>query len=273
MNADYILTKNKYGQSIWINKENHLGQAILEKGIYDGDGVHYIEKILERIDNPICLDIGAHIGNHALVMTKYSKMVYCFEPDDDSIKILNKNVEENHIRNIKIFPFGLSDKNEELTFYRQGSTFVSSLKKDDSQIESLTCKIGDEVIQENHIEKIDFIKIDIEGFEGEALYGLKQSIQHSRPVIIMEWNNDITREKFKKYGLFNTVFSHYRILAISHNHHKHYWGTKLHSQFLRFLYRKIFRKRRIICPFVPEARYANVLLIPQEKISLFDKLL
>lgn len=256
---------NKFGQKIWINSNNHIGKAIIEKGIYDEHAIHYIEKILQQIPQPICLDIGAHIGNHALVMSKFSHMVYCFDPDPENVHALKCNQKENNILNMQIFDCGLSDKNEELIFYKQGSTFVSALKKDHSETETLFCKIGDEVLQQQCVKKIDFIKIDIEGFEARALSGLKQTIQASRPIIIMEWNNDTTRKQFEKYHLLKTVFKDYQILAISHNHHKSYWGKQWYKQFLRFFYRKIVPKQRKLCRFFPEISYANVILFPTEK--------
>ncbi len=254
--------QNKYGQKIWVDIDTHIGQAIVKKGIYDEKAVYYIDAILKTLKDPVCLDIGSHIGNHALVMSRYSQMVYCFEPQPDYIELLVKNIQENKLENIKIFPHGLSDKNETLTFYKEGSTFVSHLQAQNSSVDTLVVKIGDEVLLENHIKKIHFIKIDIEGFEARALLGLKNSIRDSQPIVIMEWNNNITREQFKEYDLFNTVFANYKVLAISHNHHKTYWGNKWYSQILRFFYRKVVGKRQAILTFNPALDYTNVILIP-----------
>lgn len=261
-----IAMKNKYGQTIWSMPDNHIAEAIIKHGVYDEHAIQYIEKILKAMPaSPVVLDIGAHIGNHALVMTQHSKMVYCFEPMSENVTVLQRNQADNHIQNMQIFPFALSDKNENLTFYKDGSTFVSELQHEGSATETLTCKIGDEVLLENNINQIDFIKIDVEGFEAQALRGLSHSIQASQPVVMMEWNNDTTRELFVKYDLFNTVFKNYQVRAISHNHQKHYWGVKWYSQIARFVYRKFVTKRRLLTAFTPEGEYTNILLFPVDK--------
>lgn len=268
--SNMALLTNKYGQLIWSEPDSHIADAIRKKGIYDDQAISYIERILKNIPEAVVLDIGAHIGNHALVMSQFSKMVYCFEPLPENIAVLQLNQKENHISNMQIFNVGLSDQNETLTFYQDGSTFVSDLQHQGSATQSLTCRIGDEVMQEQGIQKIDFIKMDIEGFEPRALHGLQKTITTSRPIIIMEWNNDATRDAFQKLDLFNTIFKDYQVQAIAHNHHKYYFGSNWYSPFLRFLYRKCSRKRRMLIPFSTKGDYTNILLIPNEKISALN---
>src|SRR6185437_5546038 len=164
--------------------------------------------------------------NHAIVMSKFSKIVYCFEPQQDAVNLLNKTIAANHIHNIEIFPIALSDKNEELVFYKNldghggSSTFISSLKANKYVTENITCMIGDELLQKNNIHKIDFIKIDVEGFEPQVLNGIKQSILKFRPIIMMEWNNEATKKQFSENDLFHNLFQNYKIKAIASNHHK-----------------------------------------------------
>lgn len=260
-----VLMQNKYGQKIWADPSEIIGDAILKKGIYDEHAIHCIQKILTKMAEPIVLDIGAHMGNHALVMTQFSKMVYCFDPLPANVDLLHRNKNENQIQNMQVFPYGLSDQEQTLPFFKDAYTFVPDLQEGISPTNVLVCKVGDDLLKEHHINKVDFIKIDIEGFEARALYGLKHTIQTSRPVVMMEWNNDHTREGFKQYDLFNTVFENYKILAMTHNHHKAYWGNQWYSQLLRFLYRKFVPKRKVLAHFVPEVRYTNILLLPKEK--------
>jgi FkbM family methyltransferase len=271
------LHENIYGQKIWVDAGESIGQAIIKKGIYDENAIYYMEKILQSMNDPVCLDIGANIGNHALVMTKYSKMVYCFEPQKEVVDLLNKTKEANHLNNLEVFCTALSDKNEELVFYKNldghggSSTFISCLKANKYATENITCVIGDDLLQKNNIHHIDFIKIDVEGFEARALNGIKQLIQKSRPVIMMEWNNEMTKKQFKEDDLFNTLFQNYQIKAIANNHHRYYWGKRWYSQILRFFHRKCTKKQRVIMNFFPELDYSNILLIPAERnVLVYD---
>lgn len=264
-----ILKMNNYGQKIWVDTKSHVGKTIIEKGIYDENALYYLTSILQKIPHAICLDIGAHLGNHALVMTLNSDMVYCFEPDNLNANLLKKNKEENNIQNMQIFNFGLSDQNEELTFYhnsfRGRSTFVSALKEKNCSEEIIKCRVGDELLAELNIQKIDFIKIDIEGFEARALQGLKNTITQYKPILMMEWNNENTKVEFKKYNLFATIFNDYQIYSILYNHHKYYWGNHWSGKISRFFYRKFVNKKTVLHLFDAEKNYRNILLCPTEK--------
>lgn len=266
------LLTNKYGQHIWSEPESHIAHAIKTKGVYDDQAITCIEQLLKQMPQAVVLDIGAHIGNHAMVMSQFCKMVYCFEPLPENVATLKQNQTANQIQNIEIFNVGLSNQNETLTFYQDGSTFVADLQHHGSKTQTLQCRVGDEVIKEIGIHHIDFIKIDIEGFEPQALYGLRHTIMQSRPIVLMEWNNDATREAFNQFNLFQTVFKDYQCRAIAHNHHRYYFGNCWYSALARFFYRKIIRKRRMLIPFLVEGDYTNVLLIPNEKMGLMPSI-
>ena len=269
--AKIALRENIYGQKIWLDEHESIGQAIIKKGIYDEHAIFYIEKILQKLKDPVCLDIGANIGNHALVMARHSNHVYCFEPQPDVAEMLTKTINENNLQNIKVFCVGLSDQEQTLTFYKNldgndgSSTFIADMKAKNYETNHLACVIGDKLLQENHIDKIDFIKIDVEGYEYPALNGLRQTIMHSRPVIMMEWNNAATKAQFDQNQFFANVLKDYEIKALTSNHHKNYWGNGWQAVIKRFVYRKLTKKRRVLTAFNPACNYTNILLIPREK--------
>src|SRR5579872_5630826 len=226
MNNRVIIAENKYKQKIAFLRDDHIGNVILRDGIYDQHGIYYIEKILSMLKNPIVFDIGSNIGNHALAMSKLSEMVYLFEPQKNIVNLLHKTMSLNHIQNWKIFDFGLAEQEKILPLYKNldgnngASTFISELKGQHFSAEQLHVYVGDDIVNKNAIPRIDFIKIDVEGFEGNVIAGLKNSIKKFMPIIIIEWNNETTKKQFKEYNLFNDVFSNYLIKAITNNHHK-----------------------------------------------------
>ncbi len=59
--AKIALRENIYGQKIWLDEHESIGQAIINKGIYDEHAISYIEKILQKLKDPVCLDIGAKL--------------------------------------------------------------------------------------------------------------------------------------------------------------------------------------------------------------------
>lgn len=142
--------------------------------------------------NSIVLDLGANIGNHTLYWNKITKVkkIYAFEPVDDTYEILERNIELNNIVNnsISINHIGLGDKIGKASvagkydLYNIGGT---NIKMDDNGDFNVTTL--DKFMEENFKEdKIDLIKIDVEGFEYQVLSGAKKTLAKYNPVIIIE---------------------------------------------------------------------------------------
>jgi len=271
----YAIIENKFKQKLLTPKDDFIARHIVRYGIYDQIGIFFIEKILSQLQDPITFDIGANIGNHALVMSKYSKMVYLFEPQSDIQQLLQETMKLNEINNWKIFS-GLSDINETVTFYKNldgnngASTFSSELKREGCIEEKFTLQQGDQIVKDNEIEKVDFIKLDVEGYESKVLHGLIHTIHRFKPIIMIEWNNEITRKQFVKYDLFNTLFFDYTIKAVMYNTDKSYFHNKLFRK-IRRKWNKLFNKKIVMTKFIPTLDYEHVFFIPNSKISLFNK--
>lgn len=128
------------------------------------------------------LDIGAHIGNHALFFSQYFNEVYAFEPDPVTFALLKIN---SIGHNIITYPFGLSDHDGESGFVvnldSRGESYLN--KKSDFKVE---VKALDSI--QNQLGDIALIKIDAEGHEYEVLKGGKSLIANNLPIILFEWN-------------------------------------------------------------------------------------
>lgn len=276
-----VVIENSHRQKIAISSNgtnDDMVKDILEKGVYDKAGLYYIEKILSKLKNPVVFDIGANIGNHALIMAKYCQMVYLFEPQEKNADLLRNTLSLNNIKNWKIFNFGLSDAEENLSFYinldgnNGASTFVSELKSNNSAIENLPVYKGDDIINSHSIQQLDFVKIDVEGFEGKVIHGLQEAIKKFLPIIMIEWNNETTRNQFKELDLLHTVLGDYIAKTVINNHHKSLWHGKKFAK-IRRIFREIFTKKRAsLGKFVESFGYSNVIFIPKEKSHLFVNL-
>lgn len=269
---------NRYQQKIAFDSNDHIGKTILEKGIYDPKGISYIEKVLSQMDRPVALDIGANIGNHALVMARHCQMVYLFEPQPHVIALLNKTQALNQLNNWEIMPIGLSDAAETLTLYRNlsgnngASTFIPELKSSTYSTDELRVEIGDRIIQEKNLSRLDFIKIDVEGFEARAIAGLKDTIARFRPVIVMEWNNAITKKQFEEYQLFTQVLPHYLSKGVINNTDKSRWKGKWFANIRRAFYKLTHQKAPVLETFNEAEDYQHVILVPNEMAGIFKNL-
>ncbi|MDR2457268.1 MAG: FkbM family methyltransferase [Clostridiales Family XIII bacterium] len=146
-----------------------------------------IPGIVEINKGDIVIDAGACYGDSALYFDSAvypDGKVYAFEPNKDISKILQENILSNKGKNIVIVEKGLSDKISFTKISNNGtaSTIIDSItdENSDSLLEIETTTI-DDFVEQNQIKKINFIKMDIEGYEYNALNGAKNVIKNHKP--------------------------------------------------------------------------------------------
>ena len=123
-------------------------------------------------ENSIVFDIGGYEGKFAdEIFKKYQCTVYVFEPIDKFYKSICTRFEGNS--KIKIFNFGLSDKDEEMMI--SISDDASSVHIDTKNKEVILLKSINEFILKNKINYINLMKINIEGGEFKVLPALISS--------------------------------------------------------------------------------------------------
>jgi FkbM family methyltransferase len=130
------------------------------------------------------LDIGANIGNHALMFNRFrpDATIHCFEPIFKNYVLLNENAKDKP--NIKTYHVGLGSTNEVVKTSQPQVNNAGGIKVDKQAGEGETIIIipGDTM----NITDVSFIKIDVEGFELEALKGLNDTITKYHPNIWIE---------------------------------------------------------------------------------------
>lgn len=116
-------------------------------------------------DNLTIFDVGSRDDSW---FTSYKGEVHYFEPVTSFIEELKKRPNDN---SKSIFNnFGLSDKEETIKYYSQFQSFVN---RNGTPTDELLVKTGKDYIEQNDIKKIDFLKIDVEGFEFNVLKGFE----------------------------------------------------------------------------------------------------
>ncbi|MFQ3597207.1 MAG: FkbM family methyltransferase [Chloroherpetonaceae bacterium] len=154
-------------------------------------------KVLKRLlkSGDMVLDIGANVGYIALEMAKCvgaSGKVFAFEPDAKNFALLKRNLELNPDCNIEPIALAVSDTNAPLRLYKSIIDFndsahstLPSEKHSVDFIEIPTTTI-DDFVQSRGVQKLNAIKIDIEGAEMSAFRGMRQTLSRFRPIVISE---------------------------------------------------------------------------------------
>ncbi len=134
----------------------------------------------------IVIDAGAHIGTFALyssVAVGESGKVIVFEPDRSNFNKLMRNITLNNAKNIIAINKGLWNKREIVEFDSRHDGGSVALKCKNCRIKGKVeaCKFIklDDIIKELKIGRDDFIKMDIEGAEIEALEGCRKTLEEN----------------------------------------------------------------------------------------------
>ena len=139
----------------------------------------------------IVIDAGANIGAfsaHAANIATAGQ-VYAFEPTPKTFGILSENI--SAYANVKAFNFGLGAKSGEgelvIAESSGSNTMADSGMPDSASASRVSVRITtiDNFVSEHGIQRVDFIKMDTEGYEGKILEGAKETIRRFSPVLSM----------------------------------------------------------------------------------------
>ena len=213
-----------FGNKFIGNLNSFIDWRVFFLGGYERQELIFITSIIKKISSPVFIDIGANIGTHCLFISNYCEKVYAFEPDHEIKKILDLNITRNKIKNINTIPKALSNSNLITDFYSPvgANKGTGSLNYDHSPTNNLNVKkvdvvIGDFYLNQLQINKIDLIKLDVEGHEIEAINGLKETINRFRPILLIEISKKSIERIKRENHLISFVINKYSIFEVKSN--------------------------------------------------------
>lgn len=182
-----ICVSNQYFNNLTLSEKSNEKEILVDCGAFNGDS---ILEFYKNVD-----------GNY--------KKIYAFEPNDENVLQLEKNIEKYKLKNIKIIKKGCYNCSSVLRFNNDGSN-SSFDDNTDNKIETIAIDdiVGDDLIT--------FIKMDIEGSELKALEGATETIRRCMPklaicvyhrkedlIVIPDYIKKITKNiTDKKYQFF-----------------------------------------------------------------------
>lgn len=181
---DDIVIQDKYFQT----KNKICGDIVFPIYRYGGGEGPYEIKKVQIVPGDIIIDAGSNIGIFSILAAKKgAKEVYAFEPSPYIHTFLNNNIKENNLENIiRPITYGLYSRKSSLEFIQtEGNIGSSGFAITNETKDGLRYYINvislDEWIDDNNIEKVDFIKADVEGAERYLLEGAKKTIRKYHP--------------------------------------------------------------------------------------------
>jgi FkbM family methyltransferase len=141
-------------------------------------------------------DVGANIGLTTLLFSKVvpSSVVYSFEPGPKAFACLSETLRRNEVSTERAYNFGLSDRPGHLKFFEAQMLAGSYAITEDHPHQAVAninieVKTIDDFVAENKIDKLDFIKVDVEGFESEVIKGARKTLRDLQPRVFVELNS------------------------------------------------------------------------------------
>jgi FkbM family methyltransferase len=197
----------------------HLFKALTKK--HHADLVPFLQQHIKP--DAVILDIGANAGNFTRIFSKLAPQgtVHAFEPGSYALSILKRVIAVRGLKNVKLHTVGLSDKKMTLDLHmpvkQSGSVgFGLAHIGDDKAVdpratvsEQIPLDRLDDVAKATKIERVDFIKIDVEGWELRALTGGEELIARNHPVIMLEMvDRFLQRAGDSSAALFKFLYGH-----------------------------------------------------------------
>ena len=163
--------------------------------------------ILRTMKFDCCVDVGAHAGTYSILLSHNSRHVYAFEPTKHSFDVLRAL----RIGNVILFNVALGSESgeTEITLPCPGGETDFALatlrplaagEYETVDRQRVTVAAFDAFEPQIDFSRIDFVKIDVEGFEMQVLRGMKHLLETRRPAFLIEIeqrHNPGYREVFK----------------------------------------------------------------------------
>jgi FkbM family methyltransferase len=179
--------------SWWLARNDHVGKPVRE-GKFETVELAFVDRFIQP--GMTVLDLGAHHGLYTLLASKrvgVSGKVFAFEPSPRERRFLHHHLMLNRCRNVIVERFALGNQDVETDFYvvEDWAAGCNSLQPPDVHASTSCVRVEvarlDDWLAKQKIVNVEFIKLDVEGAELDALRGAEALLSRApRPVILAE---------------------------------------------------------------------------------------
>ena len=192
----------------WLPKEDQHFEGYFSKSIQVGDKRVYQPQHIDRCFHHIknrkhtAIDVGGHCGFWSYYLGGNFKKVYAFEPVEIFRECFKKNIPHE---NIELLPVALGNENRfvsmNVELENTGATHVSAKINNSNKVEL-------KKLDDYEYSNVDFIKIDVEGYENQVVLGAKETFIRNKPIIIVEQKGFSDRFNESQFEALETLKSY-----------------------------------------------------------------
>ena len=182
-NGHVRLKHCRYGPMLYLPADQYIGQALNRYGEFSEGEAYFFRRLVQL--HWTVLDVGANQGAHTIALAKAAKLVHAFEPQRILHQILCANVALNALTNVHTHHTAVGRT--------PGTIHVPVLdytRPDNFGALALGHTDSGEAVPLVTIDSLDlrcqFIKIDVEGMEGEVIAGAEKTLRQQQPILYVE---------------------------------------------------------------------------------------
>ena len=179
------------GFQIYLDAQDRAVGNHLLHGVYEPHVTAQFRRLLKP--GMRVLDIGANIGYFTLLaasLVTNTGRVIAVEPNPDNGKLLDASIKQNHFEHVTLLQLAAGRANGILalhTSYSNGTT--SQVSSELAHLQAIRSVPAIKLDDFNGLaDGVDFVKIDVEGAEYNALWGKQETLRRFKPLIISEFS-------------------------------------------------------------------------------------
>jgi FkbM family methyltransferase len=180
--APCVLERPLFGLCLRVDVARGNPQRLL---YLEGERFMAERTVVRRLLRPgmRAVDVGANIGYYLLLIESAvgpGGAVACFEPEPENLRELERNVEANRLQNVRVVAAAVGDGEGRIAMRTGINAAVAA-----------DCGSGDFTVPLTRLDAalegpVDFVKIDVEGYEGHVLAGARRLLREHRPILFVE---------------------------------------------------------------------------------------
>ncbi len=182
------LREQVLGHVMYLNPKDYgLSRELLMYGVHEPITTALLQRELR--EGMVAVDIGSNIGYYALLEARLvgdSGRVLAIEPFSTSAAYLERNIAANGYRNVTVYRCAMGGENKAGNLYLYEAANFNSMTPHPTMIGQEEVDIWrlDDLLHDQ--TRIDFLRMDIEGYECEALSGMTGILAKFRPLLCIE---------------------------------------------------------------------------------------
>jgi FkbM family methyltransferase len=205
-----------------------IGWHVVFFGSYEPESREIFRAVLPA--GGVAVDVGANVGWHTLLMARLvgeRGRVLAAEPNPSVRKRLEDHLKLNRLPQVDVIPFAIAEGEGTVEFYGPGAEdadsgngyVVTSAAVGQRETVRVETRSLDAILAATEIQRLDLIKIDVEGYEWPVFRGAEKVITRFRPHIVFEFNMEYASRGGGTSQLLDDYFRRhrYKLYAIGRN--------------------------------------------------------